>query len=190
MASDKFLQLHRCAASGDAVRTADVLRHFGRAPDELRSIAAALTTAAASSSAGHTEVIRVLLEDGRADPTPLLAPAVFGGNEARVRLLLTDGHADPATNNSYALRVAAVSAHHTILQLLLEDGRADPSVALDLLLLFCEDPAFRRAAGRIMQNAPAIRAALRWRRRRTWVRAVVAGPGRGDPVQGIAHDAQ
>ena len=71
MASDKFLQLHRCAASGDAVGTANILCRFGRAPDELAAIAAALTTAAASSSAGHTEVIRVLLEDGRADPTPL-----------------------------------------------------------------------------------------------------------------------
>jgi hypothetical protein len=184
MASDDFLQLHRCAASGDAVvGTAGVLRRIGHAPDEITSIVAALTTAAAASSAGHTEVCRVLIEDGRADPalvgSSLLLTAVFAGDKARLRLLLADGRADPTTYDSYVLRVAAESSNHAVLQLLLEDGRADPVEALKQLLMLQGHPGLRQVAWFIERNLQAIRAALCWRWRRPWLRASAVEMQRG-----------
>jgi hypothetical protein len=139
MASDDFVQLYTCAVVDNA-----------------------------SSAA---EVCRALLEYGSVLPT-----AMVRGNIALLRLLLADGRADPTKNDSHVLRVAATCGSHAALQLLLEDGRADPAAALKQLLMFhAHHPSSRAVALRIEQNLPVLRAAVRWRRRRPWLRASAVG---------------
>jgi hypothetical protein len=106
-------------------------------------------------------LLQALLEDGRADPTArrnqaLIGAAAYGRTRA-VRALLKDGRADPAASDSQALCSAAGSGHNHVVHALLKDGRVDPE-----------------AVSRSRCNAaswPRIQAAVRWRRRRHWLRA-------------------
>jgi hypothetical protein len=92
-------RLGACAARGDAGGAAEVLCRLGRSPNEMICTTLAMFEA---ESKGHTEVVRVLLEDGRADPVwndnQVLRTAIVCGRVAIVRLLLADGRADPATS--------------------------------------------------------------------------------------------
>jgi hypothetical protein len=186
-------RLGACAARGDAEGAAEVLGRLGRSPNEMISTTLAMFDA---ESKGHTEVVRVLLEDGRADPAwndnQVLRTAIVRDRVAIVRLLLADGRADPGTGCSYPLRLAALSRRHEVLQLLLEDGRADPaafdSAALvasayggyidgdfghTVRLLLADGRADVFQVGRCDPDlVPMIRAARCWRRRRPWLRAV------------------
>jgi hypothetical protein len=189
-------ELAGCVQRGDAEATADVLCRLGRSPDDIAGLSAALVAAACSSSARHTEVFRVLLADGRADPTQhdsqAMYDAVVHGHVTNVHELLTDGRVDPGAHDSYALRLAAHFQRPDVLQLLLDDGRADPaafdSAALVdsasagysdgdfghiVRLLLADGRADVFQVGRCHPDLlPMIRAARCWRRRRPWLRAV------------------
>ena len=75
-----------------------------------------LTSALAESSdQGHLEIVRLLLQDGRADPSAFVSEALryaslYGHSEV-VRLLLQDGRADPSAYESEALRYASDRGH-------------------------------------------------------------------------------
>jgi hypothetical protein len=111
---------------------------------------------------GQEEAVAALLADGRADPnaycTSALCSATTQGHMGVVRALLADGRADPATCNSWALRrCARIFWRETALRALIADGRSDPSA-----VKFAE---CSRGNWRVVQ------AAVRWRRRRQWLRA-------------------
>jgi hypothetical protein len=80
-------------------------------------------------------VMRLLLDDGRADPTTgnniAIRRSSGDGHDGVVRLLLEDGRADPTACNNDAIRRSSINRHTDALQLLLDDGRADPISALD-----------------------------------------------------------
>lgn len=77
---------------------------------------------------GHIEIVRFLLEDGRADPTAhrnwAIHMASDRGQTEAVRLLLKDGRADPAAQ---ALIAASDNNRADVVCLLLADSRVDPT---------------------------------------------------------------
>jgi len=84
----------------------------------------------AACLSGRTEVVRILLEDGRSNPSVLSSDPIRLAVSSRfpdiVRLLLNDGRADPSVRDSSALLCACDSGETKIVRMLLEDGRADP----------------------------------------------------------------
>jgi ankyrin repeat protein len=59
---------------------------------------------------GHTKVVEILLQDGRADPTAdenaALGYASYHGNVEIVKALLKDGRVNPEDDDSYAIEIA------------------------------------------------------------------------------------
>ena len=84
----------------------------------------------AACLSGRTEIVRILLEDGRSNPSVLSSDPIRLAVSSRfpdiVRLLLNDGRADPSVLGSSTLLCACDSGETEIVRMLLEDGRADP----------------------------------------------------------------
>lgn len=80
---------------------------------------------------GHVEVVRALLEDGRADPaadeSAVFRSACTSGYVDIVSLFLRDKRADPATWNNWPLIAASTNGHTEVVRLLLKDPRVDPA---------------------------------------------------------------
>ncbi|KAI8900063.1 ankyrin repeat-containing domain protein [Globomyces pollinis-pini] len=80
---------------------------------------------------GHAEVIKLLLQDDRIDPTEddsqALRLASENGHLEVVELLLEDGRADPSDDDNYAICFASLNGHYEIVKLLMKDDRTDPS---------------------------------------------------------------
>jgi hypothetical protein len=80
---------------------------------------------------GRTDIVRILLENGREDPRVSNNSAIIraseNGHADVVRLLLQDGRADPSDYNNSAIIRASQNGHADVVSLLLEDGRSDPS---------------------------------------------------------------
>jgi hypothetical protein len=125
--------------------------------------------------AKDTAVVELLLADGRADPAARNSAALWYATRygclGKVRALLADGRADPAAKDSKALRCAAYLGDVNAVRVLLADGRADPSTILGASSVV--SPAVQSA----------LRRAVRWRRRRPWLRACVW------PSSAVAHCA-
>jgi ankyrin repeat protein len=84
----------------------------------------------AACLSGRTEVVQILLEDGRSNPSVLSSEPIRLAVSSRfpdiVRLLLNDGRADPSCRGSSALLCACDSGETEIVRMLLEDGRSYP----------------------------------------------------------------
>jgi hypothetical protein len=82
-----------------------------------------------ASEVGHEDIVALLLQDGRADPTALenfaIRRASEFGHEKVVSLLLQDGRSNPAACDNYALRYASYRGHTKIVEILLQDGRVE-----------------------------------------------------------------
>ncbi|KAJ3010639.1 UNVERIFIED_CONTAM: hypothetical protein HDU68_002043, partial [Siphonaria sp. JEL0065] len=81
---------------------------------------------------GHVQVLKLVLEDGRADPgntdnADCIHMASEGKHIEVVRLLLDDGRADPSENENAAVIAACSKGSLDLVQLLLADARVDPS---------------------------------------------------------------
>jgi len=80
---------------------------------------------------GHTEVVRILLQDPRVDPSvrdqSAIRDACRLGNTELVRLLLHHPRVDPSAKEQEAIRNACVHNHFGVVRLLLSDPRVDPS---------------------------------------------------------------
>jgi hypothetical protein len=80
---------------------------------------------------GHLELVRLLLEDSRVDPSSIAnAPIRYASENGHVdvvRLLLTDPRVDPSAEDNYAIRFASHYGHVDVVRLLLEDSRVDPT---------------------------------------------------------------
>lgn len=89
----------------------------------------ALTTAIAHK---NVECVKLLLEDGRADPMAhdgfyLMASIVNGPHEELVHTLLDDPRVDPSVKDNKALAWAVRYGSESIVKRLLADPRVDPS---------------------------------------------------------------
>ena len=85
-----------------------------------------------SAQYGHDKVVKLLLEDGRANPTAdanyaITVSARYGHFEV-VKLLLEDGRANPAADSNYAISASVQNMHLDVVKLLLKDERVDPTV--------------------------------------------------------------
>ena len=84
-----------------------------------------------ASQNGHTEVVRLLLEDKRVDPSAVnncaIQYASQDGHLEVVQLLLEDKRVDPSTGDNYAIRYASSTGRLEVVRLLLGDKRVDPS---------------------------------------------------------------
>ena len=82
---------------------------------------------------GKTEIVALLLDDGRADPGGhsnfALRMAARGGHLDTVRLLLQDPRVDPSDRESQGFRDAAQGGHTDVVRLLLDDQRVDPNAS-------------------------------------------------------------
>ena len=117
----------------DAARRGDALKVKQRLYNsvEVEEFASAALLAAAKR--GHDDVVRLLLNDRRADPADDesfgLCFAASRGHVKVVTLLLKDGRANPASWNSDALWAAAWYGHVRVVKAFLRDGRADPTAS-------------------------------------------------------------
>jgi len=79
----------------------------------------------------NTEIVRMLLDDDRIDPSInndiAIRFASLRGRAGAVRMLLKDGRVDPSSTDNNAIRAASGYGHIEVVHALLEDGRANPS---------------------------------------------------------------
>jgi len=85
---------------------------------------------------GHTEIVRILLDDGRVNLQWMnhlaIRNACRAGHVDIVRMLLADSRVYPCAANTESIRVASANGHTSIVRMLLqdtrtrEDGRSDP----------------------------------------------------------------
>ena len=82
-----------------------------------------------ASRNGQTDVVRLLLEDSRADPSAKTNAAIqlacYYGHTDIVRLLLADSRVDPSTQRNCALRWACSRGHLEVVRILLDDPRVE-----------------------------------------------------------------
>jgi len=96
-----------------------------------------------ASSRGFTEIVQLLLKDGRADPTDddnyALYSACKNGHVEVVKALLQDPRVDPSVNNNEAIRWASSKGHTEVVRLLLQDPRVDPTPGIPFALSMGHD---------------------------------------------------
>jgi len=84
-----------------------------------------------ASGYGHTDIVKLLLQDRRVDPTAdsnyAIGVASQNGHIEVVKLLLQDERVDPSDDNNYAIMWSSRNGHIDIVKLLLQDERLDPS---------------------------------------------------------------
>ena len=84
-----------------------------------------------ASRNGHTEIVKVLLQDERVDPSDkdnyAIRMSSNNGYTDIVKLLLQDRRVDPSGGDNYAIGLASKNGHIEIIKLLLQDERVDPS---------------------------------------------------------------
>jgi len=89
------------------------------------------TATDSGTDSGYIDIVRLLLQDGRSDPSYYNNSAIRWsskyGNTEMVKLLLQDKRVDPSDDNrgysNPAIRVAYESGHMGIVKLLLQDKR-------------------------------------------------------------------
>ncbi|ORY36632.1 hypothetical protein BCR33DRAFT_721861 [Rhizoclosmatium globosum] len=88
-----------------------------------------------ATSSGNCEILKLLLKDGRANPTEgqTFSMACSQVNDQVVRLYLEDGRLDPSMNNQEALIHACWYEKLNIAKILVEDPRVDLETALNRL---------------------------------------------------------
>jgi len=105
---------------------------------------------------GNSEVLKLLLKDGRPNPTIensyVLRYASVTGQVEMVKLLLQDRRADPTAIESEALRKSAYNGRTGVVKLLLQDGRADPSANNDEALESAVEKGYRVAAELLLHD--------------------------------------
>ena len=80
---------------------------------------------------GRSEIVRLLLEDGRSDPSVrgnlAIRWACQNGHVETVKVLLQDGRSDPSAERDYAIQFASEFGHADVVELLLKDSRVNPA---------------------------------------------------------------
>ena len=79
---------------------------------------------------GHPEVVKLLLEDGRVDPSTSIGIAARHNHLEVVKLLLEDARVDPSINDNYAFLAAVANGHINVADLLSTDPRVNKTANL------------------------------------------------------------
>jgi len=80
-----------------------------------------------ASSAGHEDVVRLLLQDPRVDPTAAIWHATSCKNANVLRLLLQDSRVDSIEDINSVLATVCREGDIDMVRVLLEDPRVDPT---------------------------------------------------------------
>ncbi|KAJ3030035.1 UNVERIFIED_CONTAM: hypothetical protein HDU68_010284 [Siphonaria sp. JEL0065] len=84
-----------------------------------------------SAQNGYLDIFKLLMEDGRLDPSSEDNIAIFiaaqSGHSEIVKLLLQDPQVDPSTSENRALGAACQNGHTKVVELLLTAARVDPT---------------------------------------------------------------
>ena len=84
-----------------------------------------------ASRNGRVEMVKILLNDNRVDPSARNNEAITwaseNGNLNIARLLLADPRTDPSTDDNLPIKVASEKGNLNVVRLLLADFRTDPS---------------------------------------------------------------
>jgi len=84
-----------------------------------------------ASEQGFIEIVNLLLQDPRVDPSADDNTALFEAVQANqsdvVKLLLSDRRVDPTVKDNFVLMEAAYQDFDEVMEILLKDGRADPT---------------------------------------------------------------
>jgi hypothetical protein len=164
----------RTAASDGCLPIVTLLLNDESRPPRCRADPAALNNAAIRAAArkGHWHVVRALLRDPRVDPgarnQETLLHAAAHGDAAIVKLLMRDPRVDPGAVGAVAVFAAAGLGRYRALAALIEDPRVDPVQAAHGAQ---QCPLVRPKCR--AQTEAVITVAVRWRRRRAWVRVAV-----------------
>jgi len=116
----------RSSAVGALGSVEHLLRHEEVEPQTSDSYA--LLT---SVKGGHTEIVRLLLQDGRCDPSDsggdALIFACTHGHAEIAEMLIADERCDPSTYENAALVAAARAGDIPIIKMILQDSRVNPA---------------------------------------------------------------
>lgn len=100
-----------------------------------------------ASFSGQTDIVEVLLQDGRANPAynqnEPLKWACRQGHTNVVALLLQDVRVNPAANDNEPLKCASYYGHINLVEFLLLDGRVDPSANDDWIIMYAKTSEIR-----------------------------------------------
>jgi len=92
-----------------------------------------------ASENGHTDVVKLLLQDERVDPSDdsnyAIRMSSENGHTGVVKLLLQDERVDPSAYNGRAIRMSSENGHIGVVKLLLQDQRVDPSTTSNLSII-------------------------------------------------------
>lgn len=131
----------RCDSSEDANFLAKIFSEVDNSEIIQLALKRADTRALGSaiflaSENGHSEVVKLLLNDPRVDPSVSYNSAIRfasrNGHSEVVKLLLDDPRVDPSADDNEALRQASQNGHIEVVKLLLADSRVDPSAVASL----------------------------------------------------------
>ncbi len=90
-----------------------------------------------ASANGHTEIVKLLLDDPRVDPSVLFNEAIMdasaNGHTEIVKLLLEDSRVDPSAGNNYSIHMASVFKYSDIVRLLLGSNKINMKAKEDAL---------------------------------------------------------
>ncbi|KAI8891619.1 ankyrin repeat-containing domain protein [Globomyces pollinis-pini] len=88
-----------------------------------------------ASEFGYIEIVRILLNDKRGDPSAYdncaIRFAAENGHIEIVKMLLDDERVDPSGDSNYAIRNSSKNGHTEIVRVLLADERVDPTAFVD-----------------------------------------------------------
>lgn len=135
----------------------------------------------ASSTLGHMELVKILLQHPRVNPGDRGNSAIIGassaGHEKIVRLLLKDPRVNPGDQHNVAICQAAKNGHVEVIRILMADPRVNPGDPglmailqafegdkVEVLRLFLDDP---RVDPCVLDNYP-----LQWAAKLGYVKVV------------------
>ena len=109
-----------------------------------------------ASRNGHLEVVKLLLQDPRVDPSAKNNYAIrWTSRKSRlevVKLLLQDPRVDPSVDNNYAIGYASENGHSEVVKLLLQDPRVDPSDDDNYAILLASDNGHSEVVKLLLQD--------------------------------------
>jgi hypothetical protein len=120
-----FESFHIAIEDNDILKVKELLLNKDVKPEQQKS--RSIQTAV---ELGRYSILKLLLEDGRANPAEFcdafVKNAASGGHSKILRLLLKDPRVNPSEDENYALRLAAENGHYQCLKLLYNDERTNP----------------------------------------------------------------
>jgi len=110
---------------------------------------------------GREEIVEILLQDSRVNPTVGIRNAVYYGNMKLFELLYNDKRTDPSEGKNSPIRIACMTRRIEFIEILLKDSRVDPSDCDNEALIYAIKNDNNEIALQLLQH-PKVKAKLGW----------------------------